>query len=159
MQLDRLSRSAGRMVRVTGVKDLRGIGTKHLHRPALRVLNSLVQVAQEYYPDMAAGLYLVSAPAIFKQVWRLIRPMLNEHTAGRINIVGTSPSEIREVLLSRMPATALPREWGGACDCENGCLPLGRCHSRFDPRNPLGGYVVPVAAAAAAGAGRRTAEV
>jgi hypothetical protein len=51
-------------------------------------------------------------------VWSLIRPLLDEVTVNKINILG---SNYKEKLLESIDTESLPANLGGSCRCPGGC--------------------------------------
>ncbi len=48
----------------------------------------------------------------------MIKGWLDEVTVNKVDIIG---SAYRDKLLAQIPAENLPKEFGGACECDAGC--------------------------------------
>ena len=51
-------------------------------------------------------------------VWNIIRPLLDDVTAAKVDILGTS---YKDALLKQIDEENLPSFLGGKCDCPGGC--------------------------------------
>ncbi|RKO84940.1 CRAL-TRIO domain-containing protein, partial [Blyttiomyces helicus] len=63
-------------------------------------------------------MFIINAPMLFTGVWALVKPLLDEVTVSKINILGSSYSA---KLLETIDAECLPKTLGGACECKGGC--------------------------------------
>ncbi|KAH6593244.1 hypothetical protein BASA50_007451 [Batrachochytrium salamandrivorans] len=84
-------------------------------------------IAQNYYPEMLGKMYIINAPMLFTVVWNMVKPMLDEVTVKKINILGSS---YKSTLLETIDAESLPDFMGGSCQCPGGCA-----HADIGPWN------------------------
>lgn len=93
---------------------------QHLNREGLRYFKTVLNVAQDNYPEMAGNVYVVNAPWVFNAIWKIVKPWLKPATLDKITILGHN---FKERLLEDFDADQLPVFLGGTCECEGGCVP------------------------------------
>jgi hypothetical protein len=76
------------------------------------------KIGQDYYPECMGKFYIINAPYLFNGVWMLVKPLLDEVTVKKIEIMSNGH---KEVLGKQIPPQNLPKMWGGLCDCPGGC--------------------------------------
>jgi len=62
--------------------------------------------------------FIINVPWTFSAVWAIVKPWLDEVTVKKINILGGT---YKEELLKQIPAENLPKQFGGLCECAEGC--------------------------------------
>jgi len=124
--LERLGAETGHIVRTCKIMDLSGLGTKHLNTSGLGYFRELLHLSQIHYPEMLGRVYLVNSPWVFKFVWKIVKPWLNEQTLSKVVICG---DDYQQVLLRNIDSKNLPKYLGGECECSGGCVEL------VDPEN------------------------
>lgn len=75
-------------------------------------------IGQDRYPETMGKFFIINVPWAFSAVWAIIKPWLDEVTVKKISILGGT---YREELLKQIPIENLPRQFGGLCDCAEGC--------------------------------------
>lgn len=58
------------------------------------------KTANDYYPETLHMCYIVNAPYFFPAIWAIIKPFLDEKTARKVVIRGTS--DYKELLLEKI---------------------------------------------------------
>jgi len=115
------------------VEDLAGLSWRHWYTPALKVMKAVSQIDTEYYPLAVRTLYIINAPSIFTWMWKLVKPWLDPNTAASMNFLGT---DFYDTLVTDIAPENIPKEYGGKCDCEGGCLPkVGSFQMSADDHN------------------------
>jgi CRAL/TRIO domain len=76
-------------------------------------------ISQNYYPERLGKLYIINAPWGFSSVFAVVKRFLDPVTVAKIHVLGTG---YQRELLSQVPAENLPRQVGGECECEGGCM-------------------------------------
>ncbi|KAI9339161.1 CRAL-TRIO domain-containing protein [Zopfochytrium polystomum] len=117
-RLKACSEKAGRHLEQSCViMDLKGVSLSQFSS-----VYSLVQkvsgYAQNHYPEMLGKMYIINAPMLFTGVWTLVKPLLDEVTVNKINLLGANYAD---KLLETVDAENLPAFLGGACNCPGGC--------------------------------------
>jgi len=102
------------------IEDLQGLGWRHWYSPAIVVMKAVSEMDAQYYPLSVRKLYVINAPSIFMWMWKLVRPWLDPFTSNSMVILGHN---FYDVLAKEIPPENIPKEYGGKCDCPNGCLP------------------------------------
>lgn len=62
-------------------------------------------------------MFIINAPFLFTATWSLVKPLLDEVTVSKINILGSS---YKAKLLEFIDEENLPVMFGGKCSCEGG---------------------------------------
>lgn len=118
-RLPACSRAVGHPVETScTIMDLAGVSISAFFRVKDYVAKAS-QIGQDYYPECMGRFYIINAPWAFSTVWSIVRPWLDEVTVKKIDIV--SSDKVKERLLTQIPAENLPVEFGGTCECEDGC--------------------------------------
>ncbi|GAA6003600.1 SEC14 family lipid-binding protein [Rhodotorula paludigena] len=71
-------------------------------------------LANARYAETLGAVYLVGAPSFFSTVWGWVKKWFDPGTVAKIHIL--SSSELVSVLSSQMPASSIPRDYGGTLD-------------------------------------------
>ena len=61
-----------------------GVGLKHLTGEVKKMLGKITSIDQNNYPEMMGHTCIINAPAVFKVIWSIIKPMLDPRTQGKI---------------------------------------------------------------------------
>lgn len=118
-RLPACSRKADSLVETScSIMDLKGVTLTKV--PSVySYVRQVSVVSQNYYPERLGKLYLINAPWGFSTVWSVVKGWLDPVTVGKIHILG---SGYKAELLKQVPAENLPKEFGGSCECEGGCM-------------------------------------
>lgn len=47
-------------------------------------------IAQNYYPEMLGKMFIINSPMLFTACWGMVKPLLDEVTVKKINILGSN---------------------------------------------------------------------
>jgi hypothetical protein len=137
------------------VLDLEGVTLGSLNSAALSFLGQATKVASAYYPETMERMLLVNAPGVFTTIWRMITPLLDARTVGKIEIIG-SEAKWKARLTELVGRDHLPTQWGGALAVPDAALCPVRCVVREKSRRVGDGrlgdvvVVVPLSCASSA---------
>ena len=87
-----------------------------IFRNDLRMIQQLVNINQNMYPERLSLAVLVGVPSAFMAVWTIIRPWLDADTAKKVHLFGMSPQQVaagKELLRGIIDETALQQKYGG----------------------------------------------
>lgn len=116
IQLDMKSRTSGKLVRNTIIRDLEGLSVTNISATLLGRVQRILDVSSKYYPETASSVHLVNAPWIFNTVWKGIKLWFNAHQLKKISLMGNEyQASLREVV----DLSSLPPELGGTNDTLN----------------------------------------
>ncbi|CAI5732941.1 unnamed protein product [Hyaloperonospora brassicae] len=101
------------------VLDARGIGMRGLGGEVFEFIRRCTGAMQCHYPQRSFKIFIVNVPSWFGMAWKGVKPLLNEATRAKTNIV--MESETAAALLEFIDAENLPVEYGGTCSCSGGC--------------------------------------
>ncbi|RLN32700.1 hypothetical protein BBJ28_00016820, partial [Nothophytophthora sp. Chile5] len=101
------------------VLDARGIGMRDMGGEAFEFIRKCTGVMQRHYPQRSFKIFFVNVPSWFGMAWKGVKPLLNEATRAKTNIL--TESETAAALLEFIDAENLPVEYGGSCSCPGGC--------------------------------------
>ncbi|KAF9000746.1 CRAL-TRIO domain-containing protein [Cyathus striatus] len=99
------------------IMDLKGVSLSSFYKVSTYV-SEASSIGQNRYPETMGKFYIINAPWAFSAVWAIIKPWLDEVTVKKINILG---SGYKDELLKQIPAENLPQDFGGTCNCPEGC--------------------------------------
>jgi hypothetical protein len=101
------------------VLDARGMGMRDMGGEAFDFIRRCTGVMQRHYPQRSFKIFIVNVPSWFGMAWKGVKPLLNEATRAKTNIL--TESESASALLEFIDAESLPVEYGGTCACAGGC--------------------------------------
>ena len=118
-RLPACSRKAGQLLETScTIIDLKGVGIGKA--PSVYgYLRQASAISQNYYPERLGKLYVINAPWGFSTVFSVVKGFLDPVTVDKIHILG---SGYEQELLKQVPAENLPKQFGGTCECEGGCM-------------------------------------
>lgn len=121
------SAAAGRPVTtLVTVLDLDGVALSSFNSAARAFLGQATKVASAYYPETMERMLLVNAPGVFTTIWRMITPLLDARTVGKIEIIGPE-AKWKARLAELIGRDHLPTQWGGALAVPDAALCPIRC--------------------------------
>ena len=99
------------------ILDLKGVPLSQFNQ-VRKVVQQVSAVAQNYYPETLGKMLIINAPFLFKGIWSIVKPMLDENTVAKISVLGSNyESELQELI----DKENLPEKYGGTCKCHGGC--------------------------------------
>ncbi|CAM9259717.1 unnamed protein product [Chrysoparadoxa australica] len=116
--------------KLTIILDLVGLRMRDVVGEAVAFLKATVSQMSAHYPQRSFKIFILNAPGFFNYVFVTVKPLLNEATKAKINVVPAG--QMATELLKVIAPEHLPREYGGECT-----VPLGE--SEYDQK--LAGYV------------------
>lgn len=101
------------------ILDLKDVSLTNFYRVKDYIM-AASKIGQDRYPEIMGKFYIINAPWTFHAVYSVIKNFLDEVTINKIDILGGT---YKDKLLAQIPAENLPKEFGGACECEcpGGC--------------------------------------
>ena len=101
------------------ILDLKDVSLTNFYRVKDYIM-AASKIGQDRYPEIMGKFYIINAPWTFHAVYSVIKNFLDEVTINKIDILGGT---YKDKLLAQIPAENLPKEFGGACECESpgGC--------------------------------------
>ncbi|KAH0559758.1 hypothetical protein GP486_003721 [Trichoglossum hirsutum] len=118
-RLPACSRKTGNLLETCcTIMDLKGVGLSKFGS-VYSYLKQASAISQNYYPERLGKLYLINAPWGFSSVWAVIKGFLDPVTVDKIQVLGAT---YHAELLNQVPAENLPKEYGGECECDGGCM-------------------------------------
>jgi len=100
------------------------IDTKGLylgHSKMVKMFKTTTGCDQWFYPETLGAFYMLNAPSLLPTVYGLIKPLLDPVTQEKIHLLS---GRSMNVILDKLGAQHVPKEYGGECECEGGCLPF-----------------------------------
>lgn len=98
------------IISTVAILDLAGLSLKNFTLTTKQFIQAVSRIDQDYYPEHLGALYIINAPFIFRTIWAFVKPLLDEGTAVKVQVLGT---DYREVLLAAIPAENLLTRFGG----------------------------------------------
>ena len=118
------------------ILDLKGVPVTQFNQ-VRKIVQQVSGIAQNYYPETMGRMVIINAPLLFKGVWTVIKPMLDENTVAKISVLS---SNYEKELIEEIGTENLPEFYGGKCQCQGGCE-----NSDIGPWNDgsVAGYPIP----------------
>lgn len=119
------------------ILDLDGVGMGMLVGKTKAFIKLASDIGQDYYPEGLGAMMLLNTGFFFNAVWAIVKNFIDEKTAKKVNMLGTS---YKKKLLELIDEENLPTTIGGKCTCpqiENGCM-----YADIGPWNPKGGIKI-----------------
>ena len=112
---DEESRRLNKMVYMCRITDLDGLSIfKHFYPKLLNTIKSYVKGAQEHFAEHVCFVGFVNAPLLFRAIYAIARPVLNENTKKKAKVLGPHDDvTVREVLYEAIPKEYLHKKYGG----------------------------------------------
>lgn len=108
----------------SGVKVLDMTGLKLSHLSLIKLLTIISTIDDLNYPEKTVTYYIVNAPYIFSACWKVVKPLLQERTRNKVQVL---PGCGRDELLKIMDYSSLPhfcREGSGSSRHAENCFSL-----------------------------------
>ncbi|RLN13785.1 hypothetical protein BBO99_00005535 [Phytophthora kernoviae] len=101
------------------ILDARGIGMRDMGGESFEFIRRCLGIMQRHYPQRSFKIFIVNVPSWFGMAWKGVKPLLNEATRAKTNIL--TERETAKALLKFIDADSLPVEYGGNCKCAGSC--------------------------------------
>ena len=98
------------------VMDLKGIRLSQASSSFYTVVKLLVELDDWHYPARVDKILLVNAPFFFNIIWKAIRRLAYHTVDKKVEICGTSKSEIRKTLERYIDVSQIPKNYGGGAE-------------------------------------------
>ena len=101
--------------------DLKNLGKHLLSTKVISLIKGDMTICQNYFPESLGESLIINAGIIFRALWTLIRPFLDDKTKKKVKVLG---EDYLEEVLKSVDKENLPKMLGGNCTCgEDGlCL-------------------------------------
>ncbi|KAG2483050.1 hypothetical protein HYH03_018079 [Edaphochlamys debaryana] len=111
LYLPACSEAAGHQVCTTTVViDLAGLSMKNFNSATQKLLHTFSKIDQDYYPEHLGCMFVINTPLVFRAVWAMVQPLLQERTKRKIRILG---QDYLDELTQVVPLERLPDILGG----------------------------------------------
>eukprot|EP00889_Picochlorum_renovo_P007378 jgi/Picre1/34408/NNA_001877.t1 len=105
------SRAKGMHISQTlAILDLKGVGLRHLSGEVKTILSTITGIDQANYPETLGKTLIINAPAVFRAIWTIVKPMLDPRTQAKIEVC---PSNYMSVLTKWVDVESIPSYLGG----------------------------------------------
>lgn len=84
--------------------DQEGVGRKNMDTNLFIGKPGLVQVLQEYYPERLGSCYIIHTSWIFRLMWAIISPFLDEKTRKKVHVLPRTEDLVQHFTLDKLPA-------------------------------------------------------
>lgn len=73
---------------VVVVLDVKGMGMSSISSDFRAMMNTIVKMDQDGYPETLGKILIVNAPSVFPMIWSMVKVMLDPITAAKVNVKG-----------------------------------------------------------------------
>lgn len=94
------------------VLDLEGMRMRDFVGECVEYVRRCSEFTGQHYPERAGFVFVINVPGWFAMIWNVVKPMVDEVTLKKINIL-RGKNEIFEALLEKIPIENIPPEYGG----------------------------------------------
>ncbi len=78
----------GNVVGTLVIRDLKGVGFRHIGPTGQEIIKLMVTVSSDNYPELLRKSFLINSPWIFTSVWYVIKGWVAAKTASKIQLMG-----------------------------------------------------------------------
>ncbi|CAN8257869.1 unnamed protein product [Cochlearia groenlandica] len=105
----------------TTIFDVQGVGLKNFNKCARELLQRLLKIDNDNYPETLNRMFIINAGPGFRLLWGPVKSFLDPKTTSKIHVLG---NKYQAKLLEAIDASELPYLFGGECICEDkgGCM-------------------------------------
>ncbi|KAF3513164.1 hypothetical protein F2Q69_00004441 [Brassica cretica] len=105
----------------TTIFDVQGVGLKNFNKCARELLQRLLKIDNDNYPETLNRMFIINAGPGFRLLWGPVKSFLDPKTTSKIHVLG---NKYQSKLLEAIDASELPHFFGGRCTCEDkgGCM-------------------------------------
>ncbi|XP_010530818.1 PREDICTED: phosphatidylinositol/phosphatidylcholine transfer protein SFH1 isoform X2 [Tarenaya hassleriana] len=105
----------------TAILDVQGVGLKNFSKSARELLQRILKIDNDNYPETLNRMYIINAGSGFRLVWSAVKSFLDPKTTTKIHVLGNN---YKSKLLEAIDSTELPSFIGGTCSCadKGGCM-------------------------------------
>jgi len=100
------------LARAITVVDLEGMRMRDFVGECIEYVKRCSTFTGQHYPERAGFVYVINVPGWFAMIWSVVKPMVDEVTLKKINIL-KGKQQIFEALLEKIPIENIPPEYGG----------------------------------------------
>lgn len=93
--------------------DMSGFNMSKFDGNCRKVIKELVNISQNYYPELLGKMIVINAPSIFGIIWNFLKPLIDDRTAKKISIY-THNDDWKSVLFDLVDPDQLPKFLGGS---------------------------------------------
>lgn len=108
------SKARGKLIeRTVTILDMKDFGVSQAMSSDVRAFIQIaIKIAQDYYPEMMAKMFLVNTGFTFKACWAAVKPFLDKKTIEKISVLG---SDFKKELNAWVDDDQIPAFLGGTC--------------------------------------------
>uniref|UniRef100_A0A1A9V7F8 CRAL-TRIO domain-containing protein n=1 Tax=Glossina austeni TaxID=7395 RepID=A0A1A9V7F8_GLOAU len=107
--------------------DLDGLSMRHLWRPGVKALLSIIECVESNYPETMGRVLVVQAPRVFPIAWTIVSAFINDNTRSKFIFYGVADANtMKEGLEQYIDSELIPDFLGGTCKTlvhEGGLIP------------------------------------
>ncbi|EFJ43035.1 hypothetical protein VOLCADRAFT_66295 [Volvox carteri f. nagariensis] len=92
------------------ILDFKGMSMKTFGTAAQKILKTVAAIDQDYYCESLGQMFIINTPTVFRLIWAVVNPLLEERTRRKIVILG---SDYLPTVSQLIPVESLPTCLGG----------------------------------------------
>ena len=95
--------------------DLEGLNMRHLWRPGIKTLLTIIELVENNYPETMSQVLIIRAPRVFPILWTLVSTFIDDHTRSKFLFYGGNDYQGPGGLVDYLPEEFIPDFLGGKC--------------------------------------------
>ena len=103
---------------IFGIIDFKGINSSIMSKKFFNYVKAISKL-QDYYPEILSGCCVINSGLLFRTFYAACKVLIDSKTRKKIKVYGT---KYQQGLLEKIDKENLPKFFGGACECPEGCL-------------------------------------
>ena len=93
------------------VLDVKGVGVWQIAGQKSRLIKKILSISQDNYPELMGRMFIINAPAVFKMMFGVFKPLIGARTLKKVEMHGKS---YLSKLLGHADSAQLPMDVGGS---------------------------------------------
>jgi hypothetical protein len=94
------------------IRDLGGVGFRHLGSTGQDIIKSVVAISSDNYPELMRRCFMINTPWVFTSIWYLIKGWIAAKTVAKVSLLGGS---YMTEFLEEIDEDNIPEMCGGKC--------------------------------------------
>jgi len=95
------------------IEDFEGVGFHTFSSAGLKVMQEIIKINQNYYPEMLRKMYIINVPSVFYMFWKGIQLWMEPRSIAKMDLIGGNALSVAPQLTAILDLSMLPPRLGG----------------------------------------------